>query len=49
MTMGKIKAAAAKARDEIRFLTESPKSEDFGKSREDWKASKDAGKGSKGK
>ncbi len=42
--MGKLKDAAAKAKDEIKFLTESPKSEDFGKSKEDWKASKDAEK-----
>lgn len=42
----------------IKFLTESSKSEDFGKTREDWQASKDAkkaaasgkgGKGGKGK
>ena len=49
VTVGKIKDAAAKAKDEIKFLTESPKSEDFGKSKEDWKASKDAAKDGKGK
>jgi hypothetical protein len=38
--MGKIKDAAAKAKDEIKFLTESPSSPDFGKSKDDWKASK---------
>lgn len=30
--------------DKIKFLTESPDSEDFGKSREEWQASKDAKK-----
>jgi hypothetical protein len=30
--------------DKIRFLTEPANSEDFGKSRDDWKASKDAKK-----
>jgi hypothetical protein len=30
--------------DKIKFLTEPASSEDFGKSREDWKASKEAKK-----
>jgi hypothetical protein len=48
--MGLLKDLAGKAKDEVKFLTESPESKDFGKSKEDWKASKDAQKGSgKGK
>ncbi len=48
--MGKISDLLGKAKDEAKFLAESPKSKDFGKSKEDWKASKDAQKGSgKGK
>jgi len=42
--MGKAKDAAQKAKDEIKFRAESPKSKDFGKSKADWKASKDAAK-----
>ena len=40
--MGKIKDAIAKAKEEAKFLTESPKSDDFGKSKSDWKAAKEA-------
>jgi hypothetical protein len=42
--MGKIKDTAGKAKDQAKFLTESRKSPDFGKSKQDWKASKDAAK-----
>jgi len=42
--MGKIKDAADKAKDKVKFAAESPKSKDFGKSWDDWKASKDAAK-----
>jgi len=37
-----IKDAAARAADRARFLTESPASRDFGKSWDDWRASKRA-------
>lgn len=42
--MGKIKDLAGKAKDQAKFLTESPKSKDFGKSKADWKAAKKEGK-----
>ncbi len=32
-------------REKIKFASEKPSSRDFGKSRKDWKASKDAQKG----
>lgn len=40
--MKKIKETVEKAKDQVKFLTESPQSPDWGKSKADWKASKDA-------
>lgn len=42
--MGKIRDAVSKAADTARFLSEPPESPDFGKSRDEWKASKEAAK-----
>jgi hypothetical protein len=44
MTMGKIKDTAAKAKEQWKFQAEPRNSPDFGKSKDDWKASKDAAK-----
>jgi hypothetical protein len=40
--MGKPKDAVERAKDKWKFASEKPSSKDFGKSRKDWKASKDA-------
>ena len=42
--MGKIKDAIERKKDDVRFAAEKPSSKDFGKSRKDWQASKDAQK-----
>jgi len=42
--MGKPKDAVERAKDKWKFASEKPSSKDFGKSRKDWQASKDAQK-----
>jgi hypothetical protein len=42
--MGWFSSKAEEVKDSVKFATEKPSSKDFGKNKQDWKASKDADK-----